>query len=170
MPLSAQRREASKALRPLAQEAEAAGVTLALEPLNRFETDFINTVSQGTDFCGRVKSPACGLLLDTFHMHIEEKDTGESIRQAATHDAIAHFHASENDRGIAGTGQVDWKGAAAALRRARYDGWIVLESFNQTNQAIRAAVSCWRPFYPSPWEFLEQGLAFVKRMFGRGKR
>jgi D-psicose/D-tagatose/L-ribulose 3-epimerase len=168
--LPAQRRETLKALRPLAQQAEEAGVVLALEPLNRFETDFMNTVAQGTDFCRRLKSPACGLLLDTFHMHVEEKSTGDAIDQAADGQCFAHFHASENDRGTAGTGQVHWKEAAAAVRRARYDSWVVLESFNQTNQAIRTAVSCWRPFYTSPWEFLEQGLQFVQGTFGRRKR
>jgi D-psicose/D-tagatose/L-ribulose 3-epimerase len=165
LPLEKQRRETAQALRdsvlPLAEEL---GVTLAFEPLNRFETNLMNTVEQGIAFCSATKSPRAGLLLDTFHMHIEEKDSAIAIRAAAKAGVLSHFHAAENDRGIAGSGQVHWEAAFRALRAAKYDGWVLLESFNQQNQAIKTAVSCWRPFFPSEREFLKQGLAFVKRM------
>jgi D-psicose/D-tagatose/L-ribulose 3-epimerase len=167
LPLDRQRRETAKAMRPLAAEAEAAGVVFAFEALNRFETNFLNTVEQGIAFCRALKSPAAGLLLDTFHMHIEEKDTAAAIRAAARAGVLAHFHASENDRGIAGSGQVRWPEVAGALRAARYNEWVVLESFNQANEAIKTAVSCWRPFYPSEKEFLRKGLGFVKKTLAR---
>ncbi len=165
LPLSRQRSETVKALRDILPEAEEAGVILAFEPLNRFETNFLNTIGDGIDFCQKLNSPSAGLLLDTFHMHIEEKDTAKAVRAAAEAGMLSHFHASENDRGTAGTGQVRWKKTAKALRKSKYDGWCVLESFAQTNQAIRKAVSCWRPFYPSEKEFLRQGLRFVKKTF-----
>jgi D-psicose/D-tagatose/L-ribulose 3-epimerase len=97
-------------------------------------------------------------------MHIEEKNMGESIRLAAGAGLLAHFHASENDRGVAGTGQVHWPQVAAGLESADYSGWVVLESFNQQNKAIRRAVSCWRPFYSSREEFLREGLSFVRNL------
>ncbi|MFW6286467.1 MAG: sugar phosphate isomerase/epimerase family protein [Candidatus Sumerlaeota bacterium] len=165
-PLETQRAETAEAMRPLAGEAAEAGVTLALEPLNRFETNFMNTVEQGLDFCEKAGGNGIGLLLDTFHMHIEEKDSAAAIRAASEKNGIAHFHASENDRGIAGSGQVHWDAVADAVKEADYDGWVVLESFNQSNQAIKTAVSCWRPFYPSEEAFLQEGLAFVKKQFG----
>lgn len=163
--LEEQRRQAAERLAPRAAEAHRAGIVLALEPLNRFETNLINTAAQGCAFCAAAGGGGVGLLLDTFHMHIEEKDTAQAITQTAEAGCLAHFHASENDRGVAGTGQVDWASAASALRHARYDGWVVLESFNQANQAIRTAVSCWRPFYPSEDVFLRDGLRFVKTTF-----
>jgi D-psicose/D-tagatose/L-ribulose 3-epimerase len=171
VPLTRQRSETARAMAPLAAEAAEAGVVLAIEPLNRFETNFLNTVEQGIAFCGHLKSRGAGLLLDTFHMHIEEKDTGAAIRAAAAAGVLSHFHASENDRGVAGTGQVDWTGASRALGGARYDGWVVLESFNQKNKAIKKAVSCWRPFFPSEEVFCRDGLAWVKaRLVGRGSK
>ena len=165
LPLEAQRRETIAALAPLLREAEQAAVVLAFEPLNRFETNLINTVAQGIAFCRALHSSSAGLLLDTFHMHIEEKDSAAAVRAAAAAGVFRHFHASENDRGAAGTGQVHWDAVAGAVRQSRYSGWCMLESFNQNNQAIRTAVSCWRPFYTSETAFVTDGLKFVKHLF-----
>jgi D-psicose/D-tagatose/L-ribulose 3-epimerase len=167
LPLAQQRRETIRVLRPIMKEAEELGVSVAFEPLNRFETNLVTTVAQGIELCRRLRSRSAGLLLDTFHMHIEEKDTAAAVRAAARAGVIAHFHASENDRGIAGSGQVHWDRIAPAVRGARYNRWVVLESFSQRVQAIRTAVSCWRSFYPSEEAFMKQGLRFVRRAFGR---
>lgn len=170
-PLAQQREETAKRMAPLAAEAGEKGVALAFEPLNRFETNLLNTTDQGVDFCRRVGGEAAGLLLDTFHMHIEEKDSAAAVGRAGEAGFFTHFHASENDRGVAGSGQVAWDEVAAALAATGYDGWVVLESFSQSNTAIRTAVSCWRPFYSSPEEFMREGLAFVRRTFaGTGAR
>ncbi|MGF1483381.1 MAG: sugar phosphate isomerase/epimerase family protein [Opitutales bacterium] len=162
IPLAQQRVEAARALVPVLERAQKLGITLAFEPLNRFETGFLNLASDGVDFCTTCASPAAGLLLDTFHMHIEEKDSAQALRTAAQVGRLAHFHASESDRGIAGTGQVSWQGVGEALKAVDYAGWVVLETFNQENEAIRTAVSCWRSFYPSEDAFMREGLAFLK--------
>ncbi len=160
-----QREQAGAALRPLAAQAAQLGVKLAVEPLNRFETDVLNTVADAVELARSVGSPGLGLLLDTFHMHIEEKDSASAIGDAAEAGLLAHFHASENDRGVPGTGQVDWEGVASALWACQYEGWVVLETFNQQNEAIRRAVSCWRPFYPDEAQYLRDGLCFAKSTF-----
>jgi D-psicose/D-tagatose/L-ribulose 3-epimerase len=165
VPLPQQRRRVAEALAPLAEAADECGVTIALEPLNRFETNFLNTVEDALGFAQSVGGAGVGLLLDTFHMHIEESDSGAAICRAAAAGLLTHFHASENDRGIAGSGQVQWRRIAAALAGEAYDRWVVLETFNQDNQAIRRAVSCWRPFYPDEEEFMRQGLSFMHDLF-----
>ncbi len=167
VPPEEQRAQTAQALHPLAELALEHGVTLAIEPLNRFETDLLNTVRDGAGFVRAVDSAGVGLLLDTFHMHIEEKDSADAVRLAADTGVLAHLHASENDRGTPGTGQVRWKAVSEALAETDYDGWVVLETFNQQNRAIRRAVSCWRPFYESEEAFMRQGLAFVRERFGR---
>jgi sugar phosphate isomerase/epimerase len=116
-------------LREAAQDAAARGVRLALEPLNRFETDRVNTVEQGLRLCDDVGHDAVGLHLDTFHMHLEERDSGAAIRAAAAAGRLFHVHACENDRGVPGRGQVAWGRVADALRDVGYDGDVVIESF-----------------------------------------
>ena len=166
LPLEQQRRDTAAAMRPLAEEAGNNGVVLAFECLNRFETNFLNTAEQGIAFCETVDHPAAGLLLDTFHMHIEEKDSAAALRAARAAGRLAHVHAAENDRGTAGSGQVHWPAVGGVLKDPPYDGWVVLESFNQSNEAIKTAVSCWRPFYASEEAFLRDGLRFVQNLVG----
>lgn len=165
LPLPAQRRETARAFKPLAQEAEERGVRLAFEPLNRFETNLLNTTEDSIAFCRQIGSPAAQLLLDTFHMHIEEKSTPAALKAARKARVLGHVHFSENDRGTVGTGQVCWSAAAKTLARIGYDDWIVLESFCQDNQAIKRAVSCWRPFFDSPLAFCKRGLRFARAQF-----
>ncbi len=167
--LGTQRKVAAAAMRRVAREAHEAGVVLALEPLNRFESNMINTAAQGIEFCRAAGGKGIGLLLDTFHMHIEEKDSAAAIRAAAAAGFLSHFHSAENDRGVAGTGQVHWVEVSAALRRVRYDGWVMLESFSVKVVSIRTAVSCWRPFFPSEERFVKEGLGFVRRLLSRSK-
>lgn len=160
--LEEQRSQVAKNLIPVVKKAESLGIVLAYEPLNRFETNLINTVAQGIDFCKDQDSASAQLLLDTFHMHIEEKDSVQALDQAFQADCMGHFHASENDRGTAGSGQVHWDRVAEALKVNGYDKAVVLESFSMKVEEIRTAVSCWRPFYDDPERFMRDGLAFVK--------
>jgi D-psicose/D-tagatose/L-ribulose 3-epimerase len=163
--LDQQREQSIQAMKPLMKMAEDAGIVLGIEPLNRFETNLINTVDQGIEFCHGLDSPAASLLLDTFHMNIEEKSLTEAILKAHENNKLAHFHCSENDRGIPGSGQVRWAEATSAIKESGYDKWMVLETFNQDNQAIKKAACCWRPFYPSADTYMQQGLDFVKKTF-----
>ena len=102
-------------LKELATYAGEKGAVLGVEPLNRFETSFINLAAQAIDVVDRVSHPACGVMLDTFHMNIEEKSLGDAIRAAGSR--LVHLHSCENDRGAPGSGNVDWDGVAAAYGR-----------------------------------------------------
>ena len=147
-------------VREMAEYAAGKGVCLALEPLNRFETDMINVVDQGLSFISETGMENVGLHLDTFHMHLEEKSSSEAIRTAGK--KIFHFHACENDRGIPGTGQVHWAEIAQALKDVRYDGPVVIESFTNQVKEIARAVCIWREIAPSQNAIAEQGLLFLK--------
>jgi D-psicose/D-tagatose/L-ribulose 3-epimerase len=150
-----------EALRPLADAAGARGVRLALEPLNRFETSFLNTAAQTMEVVDRVDSTAVGVLLDTFHMNIEEKDQAAAIRLAG--DKLVHFHACGNDRGAPGTDHIAWREIAAALHEIGYDGAMVIESFTPDNQTIARAAAIWRPLAETQDALAEEGLAFLRR-------
>ena len=148
-------------LEELCRKAEAAGIVLALEPLNRFETDCINTLEQAVEMIDRVGSDALKIHIDTFHMNIEEADSGVAIRQYAKH--IAHVHASASHRGLLGEDQVDWTGVLGALHDVGYEGDIVIESFSEDNQVIAKAASIWRTLYDSPEQMAVEGLQFLKK-------
>jgi D-psicose/D-tagatose/L-ribulose 3-epimerase len=147
-------------VRQMAEYAAGKEVCLALEPLNRFETDMINTVDQGLRFISDTGMSNVGLHLDTFHMHLEEKSSAQAIRKAGK--AIFHFHACENDRGIPGTGQVHWAEIAQALKDVGYGGAVVIESFTSQVKEIARAVCIWREIAPSQDAIAEGGLRFLK--------
>ena len=148
-------------LRPVAELAGERGVRLAVEPLNRFETSLINTVEQGLELVEQVGSQACGLLLDTFHMNIEEKHPADAARAAGAR--IAHVHGCGTDRGAPGADDFAWPEFFAALDDAGYDGTIAIESFTPENEAIAVAASIWRPLAASADELAASGLAFLRR-------
>lgn len=150
-------------VRELADYASARNIKLALEPLNRFETDMINTVSQGLEYIKAVGRDNLGFHLDTFHMHLEEKNSAQAIHMAG--DRIFHFHACENDRGIPGTGQVHWQEIAPALKNVNYQGPVVIESFTSQVKEIARAVNIWREIAPSQDAIAQQGLQFLWNLF-----
>lgn len=149
-------------VREMAQYAKPRGVKLALETLNRFETDLLNVVSQGNQFIDQTGMENVGFHLDTFHMHLEEKNSGDAIRDAG--DRIFHFHACENDRGVPGTGQVHWEEVAHALKVVGYDGPVVIESFTSQVKEIARAVCIWREIAPSQDAIASDGLKFLKQL------
>lgn len=149
-----------ESLRPLADYAGQCGLRLALEPLNRFETSLINTAEQAIEVVDRVSSPALGVLLDTFHMNIEERDPAAAIRGCA--GRLAHFHACGCDRGAPGGDHIGWPAIAAALDDVDYDGAIVIESFTNENQTIARAASIWRPLAVSQDAIAIDGLRFLR--------
>jgi D-psicose/D-tagatose/L-ribulose 3-epimerase len=147
-------------IREMAGYAASQGVKLAMEPLNRFETDLINVVSQGLKFCHDTEMENVGLHLDTFHMHLEEKSSAAAIRLADK--KIFHVHACENDRGVPGTGQVRWDEIAQALKDVQYPGPVVIESFTDQVKEIARAVCIWREIAPSQDAIAVEGLQFLK--------
>lgn len=153
---------AAAELRPLAAYAGDHGVRLALEALNRFETDLVNIVDQGLAMVEAIGSPHVGLHLDTFHMHLEERNAGDAIRLAG--ERLYHFHACENDRGVPGRGQVRWPGVAAALGDVGYDGAVVIESFTPAVTSIARAVCIWRDVAPDQDTIAREGLRFLREL------
>jgi D-psicose/D-tagatose/L-ribulose 3-epimerase len=137
------------------------GVTLAVEPLNRFETFFLNTASDAAALCREVNHPNIGVLLDTFHANIEEKNIPAAYRTVGPW--LKHVHTCENDRGTPGTGHVDWPGVFDALREVKYDGWLTIESFGFALGGISAAASIWRDIEPSPESIAFDGVRFLKQ-------
>ena len=149
-------------IREMAQYAKSKDVKLALETLNRFETDMLNIVAQGLEFIKQTGMDNVGLHLDTFHMHLEEKNSGDAIRMA--NKKIYHFHACENDRGVPGTGQVYWNEVALALKDVNYTGPVVIESFTSQVKEIARAVCIWREIAPSQDAIAVDGLKFLKAL------
>jgi len=135
-------------------------VTLAIEPLNRYETYFLNTASDTVALCQEINHPKVGMLFDTYHANIEEKQVGEALRQSAP--CLRHVHTCENDRGIPGTGHVDWRSVFAALRDVQYDGWLTIEGFGFSLGALSSAASIWRDLAPSSGAIAFEGVKFLK--------
>jgi D-psicose/D-tagatose/L-ribulose 3-epimerase len=149
-----------KQLGSLSSNAEDKGAVLCVEPLNRFETSFMNLASQVIEVVDRVDSPACKILLDTFHMNIEEKSLGDAVR--LTGSRLGHMHTCENDRGAPGTGNVNWGDVGQALKDINYDGALVIESFTSQIKTIARAAAIWRSFEESQDALGEKGLAFLR--------
>jgi D-psicose/D-tagatose/L-ribulose 3-epimerase len=148
------------AYRWLSPVLEETGVTVAVEPLNRFETYFLNTAADAARFCREVNHPNVGILLDTFHANIEEKNIGGAYRTAGPY--LKHVHTCENDRGTPGSGHVDWNGVFAALSDVGYNGWLTIESFGSKIDAIAAAAAIWRDIEPDAGAIAFDGLRFLK--------
>ena len=152
-----------KNLKVLAAYAEKKGVQICVEPLNRFETDFLNTCEKGLRLIKAVGSPALKLHLDTFHMNIEEKNQAASIRKAGK--LLGHFHACGSDRGTPGNDHIDWVPIVKALKGIRYKGDVVIESFTTDVKVIARAAAIWRRMEPTREEIAVKGLKFLKKAF-----
>jgi len=150
-------------LRDLSAYAADHGVTICVEPLNRFETSFLNLASQAIEVVDRVDSKNCGLLLDTFHMNIEERSVGDAIRAAGPR--MRHLHTCENDRGAPGSGHVPWDEVAKACGDIGYKGPMVIESFTSKVKSIARAAAIWRSFAASQDALATDGLRFLRRLF-----
>ena len=138
------------------------GITFGVEPANRFETYFLNTSADAVKYVKEVNEPNVGVHLDTFHMNIEEKNFNDPIVNAG--ETLCHFHCCENDRGVAGTGNINWDEVFKALARIHYDKWITLESFTQDIETVAASTAIWRQIAPSADALASQGLTFLQSM------
>jgi D-psicose/D-tagatose/L-ribulose 3-epimerase len=153
-----------KHLKTLCKRAQERGVNICLEPLNRFETDFINTVDQALKMVKDVGSPALKVHLDTFHMNIEEKCQGDAIRK--TGKLLGHFHACGSDRGTPGNDHINWDCISSALKAVKYNGDVVIESFTPDVKVIAKAAAIWRRIEPTRDEIAVKGLKFLGKQLG----
>jgi len=151
-------------LKKLSAYAHKRGRQICLEPLNRFETDFINTCDQALKMVRDVASPALTIHLDTFHMNIEEKDPAAAIRKAGKR--LGHFHACGSDRGTPGNDHIDWPPIARALRKIGYRGDVVIESFTSDVKVIARAAAIWRRIEPTQQEIAVKGVKFLRKTLG----
>jgi D-psicose/D-tagatose/L-ribulose 3-epimerase len=139
-------------------------VIIGLEPLNRFETDMVNTVDQALSIVDEVSNPSLKVSLDTFHCNIEEKNIADSIRKIGK-ERLCHIQANESDRGTPGTGNLDWIGIKDALAAIKYEGAVVIETFGAPSKELAKAACVWRPLAKSADGLAIDGLAFYKKLF-----
>jgi D-psicose/D-tagatose/L-ribulose 3-epimerase len=151
----------AEAHRALAERAAANGLHISLEPLNRFETYFLNTTAQCRDYARRVHHPALRIMYDTFHANIEDGDQVAAFERVAPHVGVVHI--SENDRGIPGRGHIDFPAIIRAIRRSGYDGWVTLEAFGAGLPGIAAATRVWRPLFPDYETLFTESAAYIRK-------
>ena len=148
-------------LHKVCQMAEARGLEIALEALNRFETDLINNSEDLMRLINDINHPAAKVLLDAFHMNIEEPDIEKAIQRVG--DKLIHVQVSENYRGTPGTGQTRWDAYKRGLEAVNYTGVVSIESFTPEIKELAGAVCIWRPLVPSQDEFASEGYKFLKQ-------
>jgi D-psicose/D-tagatose/L-ribulose 3-epimerase len=139
--------------------ADGAGVTLAIEALNRFECYFLNTADDTRRLVDEIGHPRIRSMYDTFHANIEERDIDAAIGALAP--VLAHVHISENHRGTPGDGLVRWGETFAALKASHYEGWLTIESFGRSLPDL-AAMCIWRDLFASEMQLAEEGLQFMR--------
>lgn len=161
---TARAQRSADALGELDHDLHECNVTLGLEALNRFETDLVNTAEEATHLAKTTGSDRIGILLDTFHLNIEEKNIKTAITNAS--EKLVHFHISDNDRGVPGSGHVPWNDVKDALDEINYDGWIVAEMFVTANGPISADLNIWRDIEPNATHACKEALTFMKNTFG----
>ena len=153
----------AEAFSALHGELVAHDVTLGIEAINRFETDLVNTSAQAVAMVEAAGSSHVGVLLDSFHLNIEEKDIKGAIALAGRH--LVHFHVSDNDRGVPGSGHIAWNEVREGLKLADYDGWITAEMFVVAGNPASADLNIWRPIEADPTLAARQALAFMRENF-----
>ena len=139
-------------------------VSLAIEPLNRFETFFLNTAEDAALLAEEVGHPNVGILYDTFHANIEEKSIAAGLLKVGKY--LKLIHTCENDRGIPGSGHVEWASVFDAIRQLRYDGWLTIESFGFALPDLSAAAAIWRDIESSPSTIAYEGIRFLREATG----
>lgn len=149
-------------LKELAEYAGKKGVMLGFEAINRFETSFITTVEQVLEVVNRVDHPAFNVMLDTFHMNIEEDSLGDAIRMVGPR--LIQVHSNENNRGTPGAGHVPWKEVAQALKDINFDGVFVIESFTNKVKSIARAAAIWRPLAKTQDDLAADGVVFLREL------
>jgi D-psicose/D-tagatose/L-ribulose 3-epimerase len=150
--------------REIAEYAQrSSGLILGIEPLNRFESHFINIAADAVQFIQDVGLPNVKVHLDTFHMVREETDIPKAVLETGSY--VGYVHACENQRGIPGTGLIPWRGFFAALRQVGYDGCVTIESFDPGIEGVVKLCCIWRRLAASPEQLATEGLKFLKETY-----
>jgi D-psicose/D-tagatose/L-ribulose 3-epimerase len=163
-PTEAELEHSAESLKAVAQHARPMNIDLALEPISRFEGYLIATAQDGLAYIAKVGEENVGLHLDTFQMNIEEKSLPAAILSAK--GKLFHFHICASDRGVPGTGHIDWKGVFGALRKIGYQRWFTVESFSPDPGGAGSAAKVWRELAPSSDHIAEGGLGLVRKYYG----
>jgi D-psicose/D-tagatose/L-ribulose 3-epimerase len=150
-------------IRQACETAAARGLRIAIEPLNRFETDLVHTAADAVCMARDVDHPAAGVMIDSFHMTIEEDDLERAVLTAGS--LLLHVQVSENQRGIPGTSLTNWPALARGLRAVNYRGLVVIESFTPDNRDLAGAVCIWNRRAPDQDTFAREGLRFLRQHF-----
>jgi D-psicose/D-tagatose/L-ribulose 3-epimerase len=148
-------------LRQAGEKAKARGMRIAVEYLNRFEIYLLTTAQQTVRIIREVNHPNVKMMYDSFHATIEEKNQAAAILSCK--GETIHIHVSENDRGIPGTGGVDWKSFWSGIEQSGYDGFLTIEAFGRALPALAAATRVWRDLFPDAMDVCRDGLAFMKK-------
>ena len=164
-PTPDERSHVAEVHRQAAAYAGERGIKLSIEAAQRFECYVLNTVADAADLVREVGAPNYGLLYDTFHANIEEKDP---VGVIAPHlDRINHVHLSENDRGTPGKGHVPWARDVDGAETGGYQGWFAIEAFGRALPALAAATRVWRDFAPTREEVYRFGHDFLREQWDR---
>jgi D-psicose/D-tagatose/L-ribulose 3-epimerase len=159
---AAERQWAVEAFQSLTGLLDATQITLSLEPVNRAETFFLRTAADAADLIDTIGHPRIGVTVDTFHANIEEQNIPGAI--GALGPRLKHVHLSENDRGVPGTGHVDFPAIHAALRSIGYDGYLMVEGFGYSADEPSAPGYLWADLRTTPRELALKSMAYLKSL------
>jgi D-psicose/D-tagatose/L-ribulose 3-epimerase len=137
-------------------------VELGIEPVNRSETFFLNTAQEAKALCEEIAHPRIGVLIDTFHANIEEKSIAGAVRCAG--QRLKHLHISENDRGLVGSGHVDFPGIVATLKEIGYEGYLTIEGFGYSPVEQDSLGALWGDLNVTPEDIAFQGAAYLRSL------
>ena len=152
-------------LRKAGDKAQARGIKIAVEYLNRFEIYFLTTAAQTVRFINEVNHPSVKMMYDSFHANIEEKNQAAAILSCK--DQTIHMHVSENDRGVPGTGGVNWDSFWSGIKSSGFDGYLTIEAFGRSLPALAAATKVWRDLFPDPMGLCRDGIGFIRKSTGK---
>jgi D-psicose/D-tagatose/L-ribulose 3-epimerase len=161
-PTDAELNHCAEVHRKVAPLARAANLKCALEPLNRFECYLLNTCEQSSSYLDRLGEDGFGILYDTFHANIEEKDPLGALDTAWAKGHVNHVHISENDRGTPGRGHAKIRETIQSLKAKGYDGWMTIEAFGKALPELAAATRVWRDFFASPEDVYTEGYRYIR--------
>ena len=152
-------------IRSLGPILDANEIDLSIEPVNRCETFFLITAKDAKIFCDAIDHPRIGVTIDTFHANIEEKNVSKAIRSVGKH--LKHIHASENDRGLIGSGHIDFAGIIDTLREVEYAGCLMIEGFGYSKKEVSAPGALWADVTVSPEDIAFRGAQYLKSLISR---